>query len=153
VPAGGIDTRIASLSDIAPTILDLAGLPPERSWQGRTLLAPTARQRVYVFATSRDYVLGYREGDSKTVIDLTTGSNVRYDLRRDPGERHPLTLGPDAARGGAAYCRVGCLSGRAVSPRGALTVAISQCPDGSAKVSGIHPLTMPPSIGSGVPTM
>jgi len=103
VPAGGIDTRIASLSDIAPTILDLAGLPPERSWQGRTLLAPTARQRVYVFATSRDYMLGYREGDSKTVLDLTTGANVRYDLRRDPGEHHPLTLGPDAARAAARH--------------------------------------------------
>jgi len=103
VPAGGIDNRLASLSDIAPTILDLAGLPPERSWQGRTLLAPTARQRVYVFATSRDYVLGYREGDSKTVLDLTTGSNVRYDLRRDPGEHHPLTLGPDAARAAARH--------------------------------------------------
>jgi phosphoglycerol transferase MdoB-like AlkP superfamily enzyme len=98
VPMGGIDNRIASLSDIAPTILDLAGLPPERNWQGHTLLAPTARQRVYFFATSRDYVLGYREGDSKTVLDLTTGSTVRFDLARDPGERHPLALGPDAAR-------------------------------------------------------
>jgi len=95
---GPIDNRIVTLPDVAPTLLGLAGLPGEPRWQGRNLLDSGSRQRVYFFAVLRDYMLGYRERDTKVVLNLSNGSIVKYDLKRDPGERNPIVLGADEAR-------------------------------------------------------
>lgn len=101
--AGGSDARLASLIDIAPTILAANGLPPEPSWEGRDLLDPPTRRRLYIFAVQRDFIAGYREGDTKTVDNLRYGTIDRYDLSRDPLERHPVRLSGVQASDASAH--------------------------------------------------
>ena len=48
--AGGVDTRLVSMVDLAPTILPLAGAALPDFIQGRNVLAPDAQPRHYVFA-------------------------------------------------------------------------------------------------------
>ena len=53
-PAGSVNQQLVSSLDIAPTILDLAGIKPPQSMQGRslrqTLADPTVKHRDYAYA-------------------------------------------------------------------------------------------------------
>ncbi len=84
--------RIASLLDVAPTVLDLLGVPAPAAFQGETLLA--ARARAALFFT--DYslgLLGLRDGCTKYIHELESGRSKTFDVCRDPGERTDLTAG------------------------------------------------------------
>jgi arylsulfatase A-like enzyme len=113
VPAGGVAGGPARLLDVAPTILDLAGLAPEGGFHGRSLL-PFARSGVPGIAPpifSQEDYLGYRttsprmraarEGDVKVILyepnifGLGPWRREAYRLDADPGER--ATLGSDDA--------------------------------------------------------
>jgi arylsulfatase A-like enzyme len=73
--------------DLSPTVLDLLGLPPAPSWQGRSLFAETRPPRVYFYAADHDYLLGVRENDWKYVYDVRHGREFLFDLGRDPLEQ------------------------------------------------------------------
>jgi len=90
VAAGAHDRRLAHLVDLAPTIAGLAGLAPAADWQGLDLLGPVVRPRAYFIATQRDFLVGYREGNRKYVLDAGGDRLLRYDLDRDPLERRPI---------------------------------------------------------------
>ena len=75
-----------SLVDVAPTIMDLLGLPIPGAYQGRSVLDP--RPRMAMFFT--DYSLslvGLRDGPWKFVHELGSGRSKLFDLERDPAER------------------------------------------------------------------
>ncbi len=98
-PAG---TRVAervSMIDLAPTILDLIGLPPVPHFQGTSLLPTLAgagpETRSPIFSEiywGGHYARSYSEGGRK-LIRATSGAEVRtflYDLAADPGEERNL---------------------------------------------------------------
>jgi phosphoglycerol transferase MdoB-like AlkP superfamily enzyme len=82
--------RVASLVDLAPTVLDLLGLPAPAEYQGRSLLG--AEPRMALFCT--DYSLGLvglRDGRWKAIHELDSGRTQLFDLRDDPGEKCDLS--------------------------------------------------------------
>jgi glucan phosphoethanolaminetransferase (alkaline phosphatase superfamily) len=82
-------TRVASLADVAPTILDLVDLPRPIQYQGRSLLED--RPQMALFGT--DYSLGFlgvRDGQWKLIHELESGQSWLFDLSSDPDELHNL---------------------------------------------------------------
>jgi arylsulfatase A-like enzyme len=88
--------RLASHIDLAPTIVDLIGLPARGEWDGSSLFRPH-RESPVMFATPYiDLQVGYRLGDRKVVARLLDGRASVYDLAVDPQERRDLAAGnPD----------------------------------------------------------
>jgi arylsulfatase A-like enzyme len=82
--------RVASLLDVAPTVLDLLGLPMPDEYQGRSLLS--AEPRMALFCT--DYSLGLvglRDGRWKMIHELDSGRSQLFDLETDPDEKRDLS--------------------------------------------------------------
>jgi arylsulfatase A-like enzyme len=79
--------RVASLVDVAPTVLDFLGLPTLHVYQGCSLLdGPSG---MALFCT--DYALGFlglRDGRWKLIHQLDSGWSQLFDLHADPEERH-----------------------------------------------------------------
>jgi arylsulfatase A-like enzyme len=81
--------RVASLVDVAPTVLDLLAVPAPAGWQGQSLLDP--QPRMALFGT--DYslgLLGLRDGQWKLLHEMESGRSSLYDLHDDPGETHDV---------------------------------------------------------------
>jgi phosphoglycerol transferase MdoB-like AlkP superfamily enzyme len=81
--------RVASLIDVAPTILDLLGISRPAAYQGRSLLED--RAQMALFAT--DYSLGFlglRDGRWKMIHELESSQSRLFDLSGDPDERYDL---------------------------------------------------------------
>src|SRR5207302_7904739 len=82
-------SRVASLVDLAPTVLDLLGLPSSPHHQGRSLL--DGESGMALFCT--DYtlgLLGLRDGRWKLIHELESGRSSLFDLHDDPGETKDL---------------------------------------------------------------
>lgn len=90
--------HLASVIDIAPTILDILGLEIPTACQGVSLLR--ARPETALFYT--DYstrLVGLREGRWKFIYEFESGRSSLFDLERDP--RETVNLGvtfPEQAR-------------------------------------------------------
>jgi len=96
-PAGAVEAP-ARLVDLAPTLLDLVGLPPAPGMQGQSLrpllagssgsgddpleMAETSRQNVNLTSL--------RKGRLKLIADWNENRRELYDLHSDPGERVDL---------------------------------------------------------------
>ena len=100
IPAGRSDSGVARLIDLAPTLLDAAGIdertPP--SWQGRSLLRPAESPPLAV-TERQEWVAFTTDGHHKHIVDTREQApGDWYDLRADPGELQPLgmsdTFGP-----------------------------------------------------------
>jgi hypothetical protein len=79
----------ASLIDLAPTTLALAGVRIPEQYQGRSLLGSPAR--VARFATEQAVRrVGLRDGNWKFIADEDTGRAQLFDLASDPRERRDL---------------------------------------------------------------
>ena len=76
--------------DIAPTIMDLLGLPPAPDWFGRSLLSDTRPPRAYFYVAEDQFRLGVREGSWKYIYDLRGGVEELYDVEHDPTEQANL---------------------------------------------------------------
>src|SRR5579885_1238271 len=77
--------RVASLADLAPTVLDLLGLPLPSECQGRSLLG--GRSRVALFCTDYSLALvGLRDGRWKCIHEVESGRTWLFDLAADPAE-------------------------------------------------------------------
>jgi arylsulfatase A-like enzyme len=98
--AGESCGKLVSNADIPPTVLDLFGLPAERSFQGRPLLPVGGYPDRGCFSeaigkkgrqkdTDRP-VRCYREGNLKISHRAETGEWELYDLATDPAERRNL---------------------------------------------------------------
>jgi len=83
-----------TLVDLAPTVLDLVGLPADPLHDGRSLLWPTSPP-VVAFTDHRALQLAVGHGDWKAILE---GSRLElYDLGTDPGEHKDKSL-DDSAR-------------------------------------------------------
>jgi phosphoglycerol transferase MdoB-like AlkP superfamily enzyme len=78
-------SRIASIIDTAPTILDLLGLPAERAHQGSSLLRPEARMALFYTDYSLGW-LGLADGCWKYLHEIDSGRSRLFDVCVDPAE-------------------------------------------------------------------
>jgi arylsulfatase A-like enzyme len=83
-------TTVGSQVDLAPTIADLAGIPPAPDWQGRSLFDTTRSSRAYFYVAEDHFTLGLREANWKYIFALREGVEELYDLDKDPDEQHNL---------------------------------------------------------------
>ncbi len=96
--------QLASLLDLAPTTLALAGLRPPLQYEGQSLL--DARPRPARFSTEQGRRwAGLRDGRWKLILDEESGRPQLYDLESDPAERSDLA----AARADVVTRYRGCL--------------------------------------------
>jgi arylsulfatase A-like enzyme len=86
-PHGGRSPIVGSHVDLNQTIVDVLGIPPASSWQGRSLFDPARGSRVYFFLANDDYQMGMREDGWKYILDVTTGRQELYDLSTDHDEQ------------------------------------------------------------------
>ncbi|MDK2761935.1 MAG: arylsulfatase [Sphingopyxis sp.] len=108
VRAGTVNRGLAHVTDILPTLTDLAGVPGHGgTWQGRTVEPVTGRSLVPMLSGAEgsvhgDAPLGYElsgnaalfRGDYKLVRNLAPTGDGRwrlYDLKADPGETRDLS--------------------------------------------------------------
>jgi arylsulfatase A-like enzyme len=78
-------SRIASVIDVAPTVLDLLGLPAQPLHQGASLLP--ADSRIALFYT--DYSIGWlglADGCWKYLYEIDSRRSRLFDVCADPGE-------------------------------------------------------------------
>jgi arylsulfatase A-like enzyme len=83
-------SRVASVIDVAPSILDLVGLPVPAAHQGASLLVP--RDRMALFYT--DYALGWlglRDGCWKYLFEVEARRSRLFDVCVDPLETGDLS--------------------------------------------------------------
>jgi arylsulfatase A-like enzyme len=82
--------QVGSLVDVAPTLLEFAGLTVPGSWQGRSLLAsPPAGARFFT-----DYTLfqvGLRHSKWKFIHEVESTRSLLFDITTDPAEQHDLS--------------------------------------------------------------
>ncbi|MFH1279833.1 MAG: sulfatase [Candidatus Eisenbacteria bacterium] len=103
-----VDGRVASLIDVAPTVLGLCGVRPPEGVAGRSLLAPAEdapRELFYeLYLTYYGYVIGggfagtktfdsfaLRKGGRKYIRLPMKGGERLYDVLGDPAERQDLS--------------------------------------------------------------
>jgi arylsulfatase A-like enzyme len=115
-PAGFVSSALVELIDIAPTLLELAGLPIPLRMQGRSLLPilrgelPPDQHRDFVrceFYRAQNpdvvsrvqyegsYATMYRDTRHKIVVYHGHEQGELYDLEKDPGEFENLWNDPD----------------------------------------------------------
>jgi arylsulfatase A-like enzyme len=86
--------RVASLVDVAPTILDLIGAAAPFDYEGASLVGRARRDAMF-FADYSLRLVGLREGPLKVIHEIDSGRSQLFDLTDDPGEmfdvanRHP----------------------------------------------------------------
>lgn len=99
----------ASLLDLAPTLLDVAGVPSPAEFRGRSLWGQLRKGKFLerpvlsecVYDCTNPYypedrmgprLLAIRLNQYKLVLDFAAGSDELYDLSQDPGEKTPLAI-------------------------------------------------------------
>jgi len=100
LPGGRRLDQLASLTDVAPTILELCDLPRPRSMFGRSLVraveggfAPRGVPMELTFRRLDNVLSGYHGGDFKVVRHSKSGDPVLYELATDPRELAGLRKG------------------------------------------------------------
>ena len=98
--ANDLQLSFATQVDIAPTILDRLGLPIPASWQGQSLLAPTAKRFSFheTYFLPPRYAVIYRADEAlyKFISTPRYGKEELYDLTHDRGEKGNLAAGRPA---------------------------------------------------------
>jgi arylsulfatase A-like enzyme len=86
---------VVSLLDVAPTIVDLAGIPAPPTFEGRSMARPASRVARAELDRPRDEMIAdpaHRRalvvGSEKMIVDVH-GQRACYDLAADPEERRP----------------------------------------------------------------
>ncbi|MCL5096717.1 MAG: sulfatase-like hydrolase/transferase, partial [Candidatus Omnitrophica bacterium] len=105
VPKGRVVNGLASNVDSAPTLLDLAGLPPMPGAQGDSLasLIQGKKRQLHDYIYGEEDVMvplrSVRTLHYKLIRNLWDGTTRLFNLDRDPEERYDVAgLEPDVAR-------------------------------------------------------
>ncbi len=88
---GGLRQHI----DVAPTVLELVGMPVRSGLPGKSLLAPEGHDRLYAWCWYGGRCAAVREGDLKVVHHFGRRPDEAFDLAADPLEQADL-LAPGA---------------------------------------------------------
>jgi hypothetical protein len=121
-------TRVSSLIDVAPTLLDIIGAPPLSGVEGVSLL--DGPERMAMFFT--DYAVGWlglRDGCFKYMFEVEARRSQLHDVCNDPAERTDLAGG--APERVAAYRQR--VEGWAASRRAAVLAGPLSAADGRIK--------------------
>jgi arylsulfatase A-like enzyme len=97
IEAGSRSDQLVALTDVLPTILELAGLPQEQKIQGHSLLSESPRERVDAltdpwFGENHSFAVRTRR---YKVLWPAEGRVVAFDLQADPREERPLKRVPE----------------------------------------------------------
>lgn len=93
IPKGRAIEAMATHIDIAPTLLDLAGLAAKRDAQGESLVplirGKSAQAHSFIFGEEDvlEPLRSVRDERYKLILDLRTGAKQVFDQRNDPEER------------------------------------------------------------------
>lgn len=82
--------QIGSVIDLAPTVLDLLGMPPLPHWQGHSMLNGQPGVARF-FADYAGLQVGLRQDHWKMVYDAEAERAQLFDLTTDPQERRDLS--------------------------------------------------------------
>src|SRR5919108_56294 len=85
----GLDEQLAQHIDVPPSILELLGLPPHPSFQGKSLLGahPDSNKSIFMVAqTPLSYQYGIIQSHWKLVFDERDQNYFLFNLAADPGE-------------------------------------------------------------------
>jgi arylsulfatase A-like enzyme len=99
VPKGRVIGGLASNIDTAPTVLELAGLPPLPGSQGQSLVPliggvkESLNQYIYLEEDLVPPGRAVRTLHHKLIRSLWTGQEMLFDLDHDPGEQHNVAQG------------------------------------------------------------
>lgn len=111
IKAGGLPAQFVANLDLAPTFLDLAGLPIPASMQGRSLVPLLHGEKPADWRTSIYYRyyhdpghhnthahLGVRTATHKLIHYWKQDAYEMFDLTKDPAEQHNLLFSPAEAK-------------------------------------------------------
>ncbi len=93
---GGRAARPVQITDIAPTLLHLAGVSSPATFIGHTLLPPAAEEggpivtRLGPESPLRLHQRALVDGNEKLIVGIRDTDLFLYDLGADPGEKHDL---------------------------------------------------------------
>lgn len=95
IPTGSTVEALVGQVDILPAILSLAGLPAPEACSGRDLMNLSTHTDAVIPSSNLNSgsvptVVAVRQGSSKVITNLDTGSSIAFDLVSDPGEIAPV---------------------------------------------------------------
>jgi arylsulfatase A-like enzyme len=85
-----VDLRPTGHVDIAPTLLDLLGLPAQRTYVGTSVAVDGPLPMVPLYTGYGHPLVGFVDGRWKIIHNRRTGKSELYDLLADPDEQEPL---------------------------------------------------------------
>ena len=105
-PKARVETPVSTL-DLAPTLLDVAGVPSPAEFRGRSVWGQVRKGKLQerpvvsecIYDCTNPYfprdrmgprILAVRWKQYKLIVDFSSGSDQLYDLNCDPGEQSPL---------------------------------------------------------------
>ncbi len=109
--AGTVEDAMLEMVDIAPTLLDLAELPPQASFQGTSFAplfsgGPWTKSLGYASLRLDDKSMeSSKTASLKFIQDLAAGSEAWYDLATDPKELEAFDAPPAEAGAVKTYAR------------------------------------------------
>jgi arylsulfatase A-like enzyme len=101
---GSRRSELASIVDIAPTVLDMAGLAVPEELDGRSLLRESPGDRTLFAESIRmgRVLRSARRGRYKLIESPSHGTRELYDLATDPLEQQPIESDPTGGELGAS---------------------------------------------------
>ena len=90
-----VDTRLACLRDVMPTLLDLSDIPIPETVEGHSLVSDQRRDHLYCEHYEDDRAMRMVRADQYKLIWYPVGNRLQLlDLAQDPQELHDLSQDP-----------------------------------------------------------
>ena len=90
-------TNPTTVLDVAPTMAALAGIEPEKSWNGNNMFEGKTSP-VFIYTRAMNLHSGILDGNRKFFFNHVTGKNYYFDLKNDPLENNNLADTLDSSK-------------------------------------------------------